>query len=300
MDRPRVDERELWAWDEAHAPRGPVEEGWFARGWRLGGESWRMLRRDPGLLFLPIVSTTTTLLAGLLLLGPVVWWARDHGGRWPYGVAIAVGTFILNFTSTFFGVAFVSAAGRSFRGEPADVRAALAHAVRRLGPIVAWTLVSTAVGMLIRALERVHAGVLVNVVLRWILGVIWGLATIFMVPVIASEGVGPIRAMRRSIGAVRKGWGEAVVGSAYVGGLVLVVVLPALVCAGLGYLAYGGAPALGVALIAIAALAIVGAMTVEWAMTSLFRLALYRYATEGAVVGPFAEADLRASFRSKN
>jgi hypothetical protein len=304
MYSPRDDDQALWAWDEAHAPRYPDgyvagDEGRFARGWRLAGACRRMLRNEPRLLFLPLLSATTTLIAGLLVFGPVLWWAHDRGGRWPYGIAIVLGAYLLNFTGTFFGVAFVHAAGRSFRKESVDVRAALGLAVRRIGPIAAWALVATAVSVLLQALARVRGGFLVNVVARWILGAAWALATLFVVPVIASDGVGPVEAARRSIAVTRKRWGESVTGNLYVGGLVLVTLIPALVVAAVGYGVYGSSRPLGVVLIGIAALLIVLAYTVEGAMSNLFSLAVYRYATDGEVVGPFPERDLSDAFRSK-
>jgi hypothetical protein len=56
MHTPRDGEKHLWVWDEAHAPRYPeghvaAEEGRFARGWRLAGECWKLLRNEPRLLF---------------------------------------------------------------------------------------------------------------------------------------------------------------------------------------------------------------------------------------------------------
>jgi hypothetical protein len=304
MYPPRDDEKALWAWDEAHGPRysgGYVagNEGRFARGWRLAGQCLRMLRGEPRLLFLPLLAAATTLLAGLLVFGPALLWAHDRGGRWPYAIPVVVGSYLLNFTGTFFGVAFVHAADRSFRNEPVDVRAALGHAVRRIGPIAAWALAATAVSMLIQALERVRGGFLVNVVVRWVLGAAWALATLFVIPVIASEGVGPVEAARRSIAVTRKRWGESITGNLYVGGLFLLTLIPAFVLGVLGYAAYGSSRPLGVLLIGIAALVVVLAYTVEGAMSNLFSLAVYRYAADGEVVGPFHEHDLGAAFRSK-
>jgi hypothetical protein len=248
---------------------------------------------------LPLLSATTTLIAGFLVFGPVLLWAHGHGGRWPYGIAIAVGSCILNFTGTFFGVAFVHAADRSFRKEPVDARAALGHAVRRIGPIAAWSLAATAVAVLIQALERVRGGFLVNVVVTRLLGAAWALATLFVIPVIAAEGVGPVEAARRSIAVTRKRWGESITGNLYVGGLFLLSLIPAVILGGIGYVEYGSSRPLAVVLIGIAALVVVLAYTVEGAMSNLFSLAVYRYAAEGELVGPFSEHDLSDAFRSK-
>jgi hypothetical protein len=279
--------------------RHDESEGRFARGWRLALESWRVIRGDPQLLWLPILSAATTVLAAVLVLGPVLWWAQDQGSDWPYGVAIVLGAYVLNFVGTFFGVAFVAAVGQSLRNEPVDLGAALRQAVRRIGPIAAWSLAATAVEILLRALERVRGGFLVNVAVRWVLGAAWALATLFVVPVIAIEGVGPVEAARRSIAVVRKRWGEGVAGSAAIGGFFLLVFVPAILLAVAGIDLYDSSPVLGGALVAVAAVLIVLGLTLQWAMTNVFRLALYRYAVDGEVSGPFTTRDLEQSVRPR-
>ena len=48
-------------------------------------------------------------------------------------------------------------------------------------------------------------------------GLAWGLATFFVVPVLAVEGLGPIAAVSRSASVFRHRWGETLSGDLTVG-----------------------------------------------------------------------------------
>jgi len=61
----------------------------------------------------------------------------------------------------------------------------------------------------------------------------------------------------------------------------------------------GSTLAAGIALIAVAAVVLVGAMIVSSTLNVIFRVALYRFATENRVVGGFDAAALEGAFRQK-
>ena len=48
-------------------------------------------------------------------------------------------------------------------------------------------------------------------------GMAWNIITFLVVPVLVVEGVGPIGAIKRSAGLLKKTWGEQVIGSAGIG-----------------------------------------------------------------------------------
>ena len=63
-----------------------------------------------------------------------------------------------------------------------------------------------------------------------------------------------------------------------------------------GFLLLGSAEALGLALIAIACLGIAVGALFNFTITTVFRVALYRYATEGKVIGGFSEESMADAF----
>ncbi|MGZ5365402.1 MAG: DUF6159 family protein, partial [Mycobacterium sp.] len=68
--------------------------------------------------------------------------------------------------------------------------------MRRIGPILGWTLVAFTVGLVLRFLENRFP--IAGRIAVWISGAAWAIATFFVVPVIAL-GTGPFRSLKRSV-----------------------------------------------------------------------------------------------------
>ena len=128
----------------------------------------------------------------------------------------------------------------------------------------------------------------------------WGIATYFVVPVLVMEGAGPFAAMGRSRAVLRKTWGEALIGNVSIGLafavftiplalLAVVVVVPAVYASG----------AAGLLLLVPFVLVFVVLATIQSVLGSVFRAALYRYATTGQAGDAFGQTQLRAAFRTR-
>jgi hypothetical protein len=214
-------------------------------------------------------------------------------------VGAGFGLWALNVINAFTWVAFIAAAHRALNGEEWGMTDGWRVARSRLGPIIAWSLASTVVGLLLQALERVRGGFLVNIVARFVLGAAWSLATFFIVPVLALEGVGPVEAARRSIQVVRKRWGEGVVGATAIGGIFAIVFVAAITFGLIGFASLSSAPYIGIPFIVAAIGVLAVGMVVNIAVGQLFRLVLYEYATSGEALGPFRPAELDAAFKPR-
>jgi len=134
----------------------------------------------------------------------------------------------------------------------------------------------------------------------FIVDLAWGLATFFVVPVLALERVGPITAVRRSATVFRRQWGEQVTGDIAIGIIFTFAMVPGLIA---GYVAWsdfhsgsasGAAGALAVALALLAPPVVLSS-----ALTELFTLVLYRDATGRGLVEPFSVYDLETAFRPR-
>ncbi len=278
--------------------------GRMRRGWELAKTSWAVLKADRSLLLFPIVGLTAGLAAGALLFAPgVALYEQDNSE--PVLIAFGVvAAYALTFISLFFNTGLAAAAARSIDGEPTTFGEGFAAARERTGVIAQWAAVQLTVGLLLSLLQQLGgesgAGRIVAVLLSSVLNVAWQIATFFVIPVIALEGLGPKAAVTRSASVIRERWGEGLVGSASIGGLILLVVLLPL-----GALVAGGAalvktePGAAAGLWAIAALILFAAMLLGSTLTAVFRVALYRYATEGRAAGGFGEAALASAFRPK-
>jgi hypothetical protein len=273
--------------------------GKIAHGWALSKKSLALIEHDRALLVFPTISMVATLVAAALVFGPTAVWWESSGGDAPWIVGGAVGFYVLNVISTFFGVAFIAVARRSIAGESWSLADGWSAAVSRLGPILWWAVVSTVVGLLLQALERVRGGAVVNVVARWVVGAAWSLATFFIVPVLAVEGGTPFAAAKRSVEIVRKRWGEGIVGATAIGGLFTVVVFVAIIPIVIGLASISSSPFIGLLLVVAGAILLAAGIVVNSAASQLFRFVLYEYAVADQVVGSFSPLELDGAFRPR-
>jgi uncharacterized protein DUF6159 len=273
--------------------------GRISRGWALTKQSFAVLRSDRSLLLFPIVSIPVAVVAAAIVMGPgIALYSSDKSE--PVLIAFAIVTlYVLTFITLFFNVALAAAASRGLSGQESTVGDGISVARSRLGVIAAWALVQTVVGVIISAIQNAGGGD--SAVARIVGGLAsfaWSAATFFVIPVIALEGLGPKDAFKRSVSVLRERWGEGVVGTASASGVVMLIALLPVV--GLGFAGYAlvssGHDAPGAVLLGIAGVVFVVAMLIAGTVSAIFRVALYRFATEGAVVGGFDQQQLEGAF----
>jgi uncharacterized protein DUF6159 len=124
----------------------------------------------------------------------------------------------------------------------------------------------------------------------------WAVITYFVVPVLVTEKVGPITAVKRSAAILRSKWGESLAGEARIGLLgTLFFLLSALVFAGGAALVLSKSATamagLGVILMVVGALAAIATMVMVSALSTIFQSGVYIYATTGQVP-PSLDRDL--------
>jgi hypothetical protein len=277
--------------------------GRFSRGWALTRQSWDVLKGDASLALFPLLSTIFASLAMVSIWAPtlITRGVFDHqtverNDPVIYAAGIA-SAYVSTFVALFFNVALAACAARSMRGEDTKVRDGLAAAARRIGPILGWTVVSTTFGLLLRAFEnRVP---LLGKIAAWIAGAAWGIATFFVVPVIALEGTGPLKSLQHSAAIIKSRWGEGATGAATIG-LVTVgfsFAIASVAMAGVVMLLEGGQAPLGYAVLAVAAVLMFGTAVVSATLSQIFRVAVYEFALYGQTPGGFDGPQLQAAFQ---
>ena len=272
--------------------------GRMGRGWALSKESWAIVKADRSLLVFPIIAGIGALIAVAAFGGAG---AGLYSTSAPLAIAIAViGLYTVIAFSIFCNVALAACAARSLDGEDTRPSEGWAAARARLRPILGWALLQLVVGGLITALQaflRQGAGQLIGLIVGGLANFAWTVATFFVIPVIAFEELGPKAALGRSVAVLRQRWGEGVAGTFAIGAIVfLVAFLPGAALVALG-IVLGGAG--GAVLIVLgAAVFLVGAV-VQNTLMAVFKVALYRFATEDRVVGRFERSQLEAAFRPR-
>ena len=250
-----------------------------------------VLRRDPRLMIFPIAAiVANVVIAGLAFALAA---AQAHGlehAQQTFAVWSVVASFPATYATIFCGVALACMLASHFDGVPMSVSGAFRAAAQRAAVIAAWTILVCTVGTLLRLLEQSLPRILVAVI-----DLSWALLTIFAVPLLAYEQLGPIATFRRSGHLLRERWPEQIGGAAGIGIAGGLLMLPCLLVIGLGFAAGGVA---GLMLIALGAVSLFVLFAAQAAVEQVFRICLYRYAVgaDAAGTGPFAAADLERPF----
>jgi uncharacterized protein DUF6159 len=280
----------------AAAPEPPQHESRTRRARRLGRASLQVLRSDRRLFTFPLVAALVNVVVGagsFLLAGEIVP-ARGHT-RTLILVAGIVASYPATFVGIFCGVALAAMLHRKLDGEPVQVADGWRCARSRVGAILGWTLLVCTVGAVLRVVEQyVPLGGRIAALL---LDLSWSLATLFAVPVIAYEGLGPLATLRRSAHLFKERWGEQTAGVVTVGAVSGFLVVPAVVLIGAGA---GAGGAGGVVLIAAGGAWILAVQAYAISLNQVYRVFLYRSTLHvGAGGGPFTRADLENPFQPR-
>jgi hypothetical protein len=282
----------------------------FSISWDLVKTSFAILYADKELIVLPIISSLLSILAMAALFGGyyTAYWpeiramhSTGPGRHMPhelvfYGLVFAF--YVVNyFVVIFCNVALVGVANSRMIGGDWKLRDGLALAWSRNMLILQWAVLAATVGMILQAIsERVG---LLGKIVTGLVGLAWSLAIYFIVPVLAFENLGPLDALKRSARLFRETWGEAVVAGV---SFSLVFSIPLFAGVGLWFLllmASGPTVSFLIPGIILLALYMQVILAISSAVSSIFNVALYRYAITGQVQGGFSEDQLKSAWIPK-
>lgn len=277
----------------------------FSRSWQLVKASGTVLRQDKELLLFPLFSAiamilvTASFIIPLIVGGTFAESAEDSANATTLVIAFLF-YLVQYFVIFFFNSALVGAAMIRLDGGDPTVRDGLRIASSRFVQILGYAAIAATVGLILRIIEE-RAGFIG----RWIaglLGLAFTVATFLAVPILVSQNVGPVEAVKDSATLLKKTWGENVIGNV---GMGLVFFIYYFGVIGLGIaLAFGaaqtGSPALIVLVVAAVVVALVALALVQSALQGVYSAALYRYATDGNVGEAFSGTLLSNAFKAKS
>lgn len=270
----------------------PDGEGKIRRGWRLTKVAWTLVRHDRTMLLLAFAGIGGSIAIWILLLLLGGFFSSGHRSS-HLGLLVLLAFYPTILVSLFFNVALACAASAALDDERMSAGEAVRMAWGKRGRIALWALITAAVGMIISEIaSRLPGG---GRIVGWLAGAAWGLATIFVVPILAMEGIGAVDAVKRSAATVKSRWGEGLTGDVAIGAWGVVVSVPLAVFLVIGIAVGRRSPGPGLAIVATALIALVLISTVLAATRQVFAVALYRFAI-GAPIGGFAPGDLENPF----
>ncbi len=256
--------------------------GFFQRlsiGWKLTKVSLGILRKEKGLVLLPFVSLLITVGVWAIFFVSLFFVVAptDPFGSWLFYIGLAIVYFVTFFVSIYFNAAVMGAAMIRLNGGDPTISDGLKVARANIRRIAGWALLTATVGLILRAISERFG--FIGRIIAGVAGAAWGIVTYLVVPVLIFEKIGPWAAVKRSGSLLRQTWGEAAGGYLTLGGIFVLLALPALLVILLGVVV-GGVVGLLVGLaIAVVYWLILG--LVGSAAQSILVTALYRYATTG-------------------
>lgn len=272
------------------------EETRTQRARRLGRLSMEVLSEDRRLMLFPLVAALFNLAIGGLSFAVA---SNLLGGSTDSRRLILVGGLIASYPATFVsmfsGVALAWVLARKLEGRQFTASEGWRAARERTGIIAGWTLLVCTVGAILRLLEEyVPLG---GKIAAFVLDISWTLATLFAVPVLAYEGLGPIAAFKRSAELFRERWGEQLLGVVSITAFGMFAAVPFVVLIAAG--AVGGGVG-GTVVIGIGGAGLLALQAFTIALNQVYRVFLYRSVTgAGPLAGPFAQADLDNPFHPR-
>lgn len=268
----------------------------ISRSIELVKVSWGILMEDKKLLAFPVMSGIVTLLVIATFILPLIFTNGMLETNTIAGIVLLFLFYVVSyFVVIFFNVGLISCVNARLHGQSMSVGEGLSAAARHVGSILVWAIIAATVGLILRLIEE-RVGFLGQIA-AGLVGGIWTLVTMFVVPVLVFEEKGVFEAMKESLGLFKKTWGESVVGSLSIGlvffaiGIVAFVLVFATLFLG-NPIIFLAAGALFIVLIAILAI-------LASAMQGIFVVALYTYAKTGQVPSVFKRELVERAFTPK-
>jgi len=197
----------------------------LSNGWTITKSSFAILNKSKQLLIFPVLSGVSIVLIIASIIVPIMaaaGWDVDNininfdNEAVPYLFTFLF--YIINyFVIVFFNMALVHCTRLYLQGEEVTVMAGIKFSFSRIGVIFSWAIFAATVGTILKAIQE-NSGWL-GKILASVLGLVWGITTFFVVPIIAYENLGPIKAFKRSSSMMKEKWGESL-GSTFSLGLI--------------------------------------------------------------------------------
>jgi hypothetical protein len=273
----------------------------LSNSWKLAKASAAVLNADKELMVFPALSAVMLVLVTVAFALPIFLTENAEGmleGGGSYVVAFLF--YLVSYFVIFFcNSALVGAAMIRLRGGDPTVADGFRIAMGKIGTIFGYALIAATVGMVLRAIQE-RAGFIGKIIVG-LIGMAWNLATFLVVPVLVTENVSPVDAVKRSMTLLKKTWGEQVIGGFSLGAITaLATFLLILIFLPLLFLAFAAKSGviiglvIGGFIVSLLLLSLVNAT-----LSGIYTAALYRYAAEGDLSQGFEASMVEGAFRPK-
>jgi Family of unknown function (DUF6159) len=278
----------------------------FSRSWQLVKASGAILMQDQKLLVFPLISSIAAFVVlacfALPMFGMAAWDGLSHGkGHVSIGLYVVGFLFYLSqyFVIFFFNAALVGAVMIRLDGGTPTVGDGLRIAASKWTSILGYAAIAATVGMILRAIQE-RVGFIGRIIVG-LLGAGWTVATYLVVPVLVTRDVGPIDAVKESMGLLKKTWGENVIGQVGIGAafgfIQFAVVIFGVLLVGAAIFTKSIAAIVFAAVVAVSLLILTA--LIHAALSGIYAAALYRFASDNQNTAGFDSNVLQNAFAAK-
>jgi len=286
--------------------------GVWDRSWAITRTSFGLIGKDKEMIWFPILSAIFSIIFTAALIVPtfVLQIVEKAGGnrlvvgplQW---IVLFVTYFGLSFIATFFNVCVVHTTRVRLSGGDATFLDSIKFAFSRAHLILAWSLVSASVGLFLRVLDGLaeRSGLIGKIllsILRAILAAAWAITTVFVVPAMVYKDLGPFDAIRDSIDTLKRTWGESLVRHYGLGLASFLCALPCVLIMVAGIAVAPSIPVVGLAVLALGALALLAVIILFGVANTVFNTVLYHWATNRSTPEGFDQDLLSGTFTQRS
>jgi len=185
----------------------------LSNGWDITMNSFKVLKENKQLIIFPILSGISMILIlgsfGTALFAASGWDLENLNSDNAIVTYSLVFLFYLvnYFVVVFFNMALIHCTRLYFKGEEVTVKKGLQFSITRIVAIFSWAVFAATVGTILKLIQE-NVG-WIGKIITGLIGIVWSIATFFVVPVIAYENVGPVDAFKRSSQLMKQKWGES-------------------------------------------------------------------------------------------
>ena len=255
-----------------------------------------VLKKDKELVFFPIMAAifVIVLLGIIYSTGGITF--SDNPEEQGSIIPLAILIFGANFIIVFFNSALISAALERLRGGDPNISSGLSHAFKHVHHIFLWSIIVTIMALIFAAIRssgrnRGMMGQIMTELFASFLQAGWAMMTFFVVPIIVSENLGPISAIKRSSGLFKQTWGNQVAANF---GFGIFQILALLASGAIGWIFGLASPTFGM-IVGVLCASI--SVSIIYTLEGIYKAALYEFAM-GEKPLEFEQQDLRTAYRA--
>jgi hypothetical protein len=285
--------------------------GRWSRSWALARMSFGVIGKDKEMLLFPLMSAICSVVFAVAMLFPTLLVHVFDDGSPRFGVVDWFLMFIV-YTGFAFGATFCNTCVvyttkvRLEGGNPTFMQS-IRFALSRTRLLISWSVVAATAGVILGAIDSLAermplVGRILLGILRVVLGVAWSIMTVFVIPILVFENVGPFEAIRRSSALVRQTWGENLRRLYTLGLVQFLLVVPVFIGLYLLIGLAGSQPQMSNLVAVAVVIALLYFFVISYVFgvaNTVYKAALYVYARESRVPDGFSADVLQGAFQSR-